>query len=160
LDYRLGRPAHLEFDSKAHELWLAKWAPPCHRRVRRALGFRERSIGELELRVPLGGDDRGACRVILGERDDEVHVRVLVCWCDDDNDDEDGTWRNREYMDCPVRVWLKQRLGERAVIDVDSDEALPLYISDYLDNVRQLDHGYHPVSRRRPRRDALTDDAE
>jgi hypothetical protein len=48
-----------------------------------------------------------------------------------------------------VRVWLKQPLGERAVIDVDSDEELPVYIPQYLDNVRQPDHGYHPANRRR-----------
>src|SRR5580700_5859138 len=32
-----GQPI-VEFDSEAHEKWLEKWAPPCHRRVRRALG--------------------------------------------------------------------------------------------------------------------------
>ena len=156
-----GRPI-IGFDSEAHELWLEKWAPTCRRRVRRALGFRERSISELELRVPLGGDDRGVCRVILDERDDEIHIRVLVCCCDDgDDDDADGgTRRCREYTDCPVRVWLKQPLRERAVIDVDSDEELPLYIPEYLDNVRQPDHGYHQANRRRARRGAMTDESE
>ena len=148
--------AIIEFDSEAHEKWLEKWAPECRRRVRRALGFRERSVGELELRVPLGGDDRGVCRVILDERDHEVYVRVLVCWCDDD--DDDGTVRGRGYMDCPVRVWLKHPLGDRAVIDVDSDEELPLYIPRYVDDVLQADHGYHPANRRRQaHRDATTD---
>jgi hypothetical protein len=155
-----GQPV-IEFDSEAHEHWLEKWAPECRRGVRRPLGFRERSIGELELRVALGGDDRGVCRVILDERDNEIYVRVLVCWCDDDDDDdEDGTWRNREYTDCPVRVWLKQPLGERAVIDVDSDEELPLHIPEYLDNVRQPDHGYHPANRRRARSDAIADGSD
>jgi len=153
-----GQPI-IEFDSEAHSKWLEKWAPECRRRVRRALGFWERSTGELELRVPLGGHDRGVCRVILDERDDEVYVRVLVCWCDDD-DDDDGTRREREYMDCPVRVWLKQPLGERAVIDVDSDDELPLYIPDYLDNVPQPDRGYHTANRRRrARRDGMTDES-
>jgi hypothetical protein len=151
-----GQPI-IEFDSQAHNKWLEKWAPECRRRVRRALGFRERNIGELELRVALGGDDRGVCRVILDERDDEVYVRVLVCGCDDDDDDE--TRRDREYMDCPVRVWLKQPLGERAVIDVDSDNELPLYIPEYLDNVRRPDHGYHPAHRRPARPDATTDES-
>jgi hypothetical protein len=156
-----GQPI-VEFDSEAHQLWLEKWAPACRRRVRRALGFRARGTGELELRVPLGGDDRGVCRVILDERDDEIHVRVLVCYCDDDDDDDDdadgGTGRGREYTDCPVRVPLKQPLRERAVIDVDSEEELPLYIPEYIDNVRQPDHGYHPANRRRARRDAMTDE--
>jgi hypothetical protein len=157
-----GQPI-VEFDSEAHQKWLEKWAPECQRRVRRALGFRERNISELELRVALGGDDRGVCRVILDERDDEVYVRVLVCCCDDDDDDDDddGTRRRqREYMDCPVRVWLKQPLGERAVIDVDSDDELPLYIPLYLENVRQPDHGYHPPNRRRrAHRDATNDES-
>jgi len=62
-----------------------------------------------------------------------------------------------------VRVWLKQPLRERAVIDVDSDDELPLYIPQYLDNVRQPDHGYHPrqpavqgASRCHVRRAAMT----
>lgn len=154
-----GQPI-VEFDSEAHEKWLEKWAPPCHRRVRRALGFWERSISELELRVPLGGDDRGVCRVILDERDDEIRVRVLVCCCDDGDDDDDGTRRYREYTDCPVRVWLKKPLGERAVIDVDSDEELPLYIPEYLENVPRPDHGYHPANRRRAHPDAMTDESQ
>lgn len=152
-----GQPM-IEFDSEAHEKWLEKWAPECRRRVRRALGFRERSIAELELRVALGGDDRGVCRVILDERDDEVYVRVLVCCRDDDDDDRTG--RDREYTDCPVRIWLKQPLGDRAVIDVDSDDELPLYVPRYLDNVPQPDHGYHPANRRhRAHRDAMTDES-
>jgi hypothetical protein len=152
-----GKPI-IEFDSEAHGKWLDKWAPECRRRVRRALGFRERGTRELELRVPLGGDDHGVCRVILDERDDEVYVRVLVCCCDDD--DNDPTAREREYTDCPVRVWLKQPLGDRAVIDVDSDDELPLYVPQYLDDVHQPDHGYHPANRRhRVHRDAMTDDS-
>lgn len=138
----------IEFDSEAHAEWLEKWLPECHRRLGRVLGFWERSVRELELRVVLGGDDRGVSRVILDEQDDEVYVRVLVCCCYDD-DDEDDTPRDREYMDWPVRVWLKRPLGERAVIDVDSDEELPLYTPKYLNNVVQPDHGYHPANRRR-----------
>jgi hypothetical protein len=59
--------------------------------------------------------------------------------------------RRREYMDCPVRVWLDAPLGDRAVIDVDDEEELPLYVPEYLNNVVQPDHGYHPANRRRPR---------
>jgi hypothetical protein len=96
------------------------------------------------------------CRVILDEREDEVYVRVLVCCCDDD---PDRTPPSREYMDCPVRVWLKPPLGERAVIDVDSDEELPVFVPLYLDNVRQPDHGYHPANRRLARHDAEADES-
>lgn len=95
----------IEFDSEAHAKWLEKWAPECRRRVRRALGFRERDVGELELRVALGGDDHGVCRAILDERDDEVYVRILVCCCDEDDDDDAP--RHPEYRDCPVRCLVE-----------------------------------------------------
>jgi hypothetical protein len=72
--------------------------------------------------------------VIVEERDDEVHVRVVVCYRNDDEDEEE-LLRPREYMDCPVRTWLDQPLGDRAVIDVDSDEELPLYTPHYLNNI-------------------------
>jgi hypothetical protein len=45
------------------------------------------------------------------------------------------------------------------VIDVDSDEELPLYVPRYLENVRRPDHGYHPANRRRAHRDAMTDES-
>jgi hypothetical protein len=143
-----GQPI-VEFDSDAHAEWCEKWAPPCPDgkplRVRRALGFRERNIGELELRVALGGDDIGVCRVIVDEHDDEVHVRVLVAY----DDDERAPQIRNEYVDCPVRVWLEKPLGTRAVIDVDSDEELPLFTPAYRDDVPQPDHGYSPANRRR-----------
>ena len=150
-----GQP-FVEFDVEAHAEWCAKWAPPCPvgnpRRVRRALGFRERSVGELELRVPLGADE-GVCQVIVDERDDEVYVRVAVCY-EDDEDDGDARPRRPEYMDCPARVWLDRPLGDRAVIEVDDDRELPLYVPEYLNGVVQSDHGYHPVNRRRRRPEA------
>ncbi len=58
-------------------------------------------------------------------------------------------------MDCPVRVWLDQPLGDRAVIDLDTDEELPLFVPEYLNNVVQPDHGYHPVQRRPRRRRSI-----
>jgi hypothetical protein len=114
-------------------------------RLRHPLGFRERSIGELELRVALGGIDQGVCNVIVDERDDEVYVRVFVHI--DPSDYE--ARRDREYVNWPVRVWLDRPLGERAVIDVDTDEELPLFTPAYLNSVRQPDHGFRPAGRRR-----------
>jgi hypothetical protein len=138
----------IEFDTEAHAEWCEKWAPPCPagnpQLPRHALGFRERSIGELELRVALGGDE-GICQVIVDERDDEVYVRVVVCY----EDEDDAPARRPEYMDCPARVWLDRPLGDRAVIDVDDDRELPLYVPKYLNGVIQPDHGYHPANRRR-----------
>lgn len=138
----------IEFDPDEHARWCEKWAPPCPdrnpQRVRRALGFRERNRCELELRVALGGDDLGVCDVIVDEHEHEVYVRVVVCY---DPDDEERR-RQREYLDWPVRTWLDQPLGDRAVIDVDSDEELPLFTPHYVNNIVQPDHGYRPANRR------------
>jgi hypothetical protein len=112
--------------------WQEMW-PSCPdgnpQRLCHPLGFRERSIGELELRVALGGDDRGVCDIVMEHGEDEVRVRVLVCY---DDEDEELPPRNRGYMDCPVRVWLDQPLGDQAVIDLDTDEELPLFVPEYL----------------------------
>lgn len=121
----------------------AKWAPPCPdgspQRLCHPLGFRERSVGELELRVSLGGDDGGVCHVSVDEREDEVYVRVVVCKSEED---KKAPRRHTGFTDWPVRVWLERPLGERLVIDVDSEEELPLFIPEYLNNVPQADHGY------------------
>ena len=142
---------YIVFDQTAHAEWMDKWVRPCPdgnpQRLRRALGFRERNVGELELRVALGGgDEHGVCRVLLDERDDEVFVRIFICY------DEDAEWvplKQRAYSDCPVRVWLDKPLGDRAVIDVDSDEELPLFIPTHRNGVPDPQHGYHPSNRRR-----------
>jgi hypothetical protein len=118
-DHGLGRPEPWETGEEDRSLddcvevaeWRAKWAPPCPdgnpQELRRPLGFRERNVGELELRVALGGGDYGGCRVIVDERDDEVYVRVLVCG----EEERPVHPRDRDYMDCPVRVWLDEPLG-------------------------------------------------
>jgi len=117
------------------------------RRLCHPVGFRERNVGELELRVLLGPGDNGVCQVIVEERDEEVNVRVLVHRADED----DASARcDREYLNCPVRVELDEPLGERAVIDFDRDEELPLYKPPYLNDARQPDDGHHNVTRRRP----------
>jgi hypothetical protein len=158
-----GQPI-VEFDAEAHSEWCQKWAPPCPvgnpQRLRRALGFRERNVAELELRVPLSrSEPEGACQVIVDEREDQVYVRILVCYEDEEDEGEDDVRPppRREYVDCPVRVWLGRPLGERAVIDVDDDEELPLYVPKYLNNVVQPNHGYHRANRRPRRPDALDD---
>jgi len=116
-------------------------------RVCHPLGFWERNVEELELRVLLGRGEDGVCQVIVEETDEEVYVRVLV-HCGDEHDAP--ARRGRGYMDCPVRVWLDEALAERAVIDFDLDEELDLYVPEYLDNGPQADHGYHYAGRRRP----------
>lgn len=139
--------------SHEHAAWCEKWAPRCPdgnpQRLAHPLGFRERNIGELELRVALCRLDNGVCEVIVDEQDDEVHVRVLVC-CNDR--DEEHPSRVREYTDCPVRVWLEKPLGQRAVIDVDRDEELPLFTPSWWDDTPESDADYRLVNRRRQRR--------
>ncbi|HZE05403.1 MAG TPA: hypothetical protein VE127_09275 [Solirubrobacteraceae bacterium] len=108
--------------------------------LRHPLGFRERNRCELELRVPLGDDDSGVCQVMLDERDDEVHVRVLV---HREEECDRSRPRPRPHTDCPVRVWLEQPLGDRLVIDADTDQELLHYVPAYVNNVPRPDHGYH-----------------
>jgi hypothetical protein len=140
------------WDDEAHAAWLERWAPRCPdgspQRLAHPLGFRERSVGELELRVALGAVDHGVCAVIVDEQDHDVYVRVLVCH---DERDDDRPSRRREDTDCPVRVWLEKPLGQRAVIDIDSDEELPLFTPSWFDGVGQPDAGYRPANRRRER---------
>lgn len=121
-----------EFDDAAHAAWCEKWAPRCPdgrpQRLRHALAHRERSLCELELRVPLGRDEGGVCQLVVDEREDEVYVRVLVCV----RRKSDSVIGPREYVDCPVRVWLERPLGERIVIDVDTGQELPLRIPPHI----------------------------
>jgi hypothetical protein len=139
----------VEVDTEARAEWREKWAPPCPvgnpQLPCHALGFRERNACELELRVPLTRGE-GVCEVIVDEGEDEVYVRVVVCYVEDE--DEAG---RPEYTNWPVRVWLDGRLGERAVIDVDTDEEIPLYKPEYMNGIPQPDHGYYPANRRRAR---------
>jgi len=117
-----------EFDSAAHAAWCEKWAPKCPlrnpQRLRHALAYRERNLCELELRVPLGRDEGGVCQLVVDERENEVSVRVLVCVIRE----SDSVIGPREYVDCPVRVWLERPLGERVVIDADTEQELPLRV--------------------------------
>jgi hypothetical protein len=84
-----------EWDEGPELPWLA--CPDANpQEVRRALGFRERNVGELELRVPFGGNDGGVCQVVE-ERDVEVHVRLLVCGYDRD-DRPPRTYRDAELV--------------------------------------------------------------
>ena len=59
----------------------------------------------------------------MDEHEETVHVRVLMCyppdaWCEKDDD----------WLNCPVHVYLDGPLNDRAVIDIDTGEALPLFV--------------------------------
>ncbi len=138
------------FDDVRHAEWCEKWCPRCPdgkpQRLRRALGFRERNECELELRVVLAEGEHGACAVIVDEQADEVFVRVLVCY---DEPEDDRPLASREAVVWPVRVWLDEPLGDRAVIDEDSDEELDLFTFSWDEDNNPLpDHGYRPANRR------------
>jgi hypothetical protein len=77
--------------------------------------------------VPLARGENGVCEVIVEESDDIVLVRVLVCL----DEKADALPPAREFMTCPVRRWLDRPLGNRKVVDVDSNEALPLFSPKY-----------------------------
>jgi hypothetical protein len=149
-------------DRERHNEWCEKWCPRCPdgrpQRLRRAIGFRERNECELELRVALARGENGVCAVVVDEQANEVFVRVLVCfdaWADD------GPLASREFFDAPVRVWLKQPLGNRAVIDEDSDAELDLFtFSCDENNNPRPDHGYRPANRRRQAAERLDRNAD
>lgn len=114
-----------------HARWIEKWTSPCPdghpQRVAVCLGYREREPGRLQLRVALCAVDNGVCNVIVEEGEDAVRVRMLVCW------DEDS-WEppeDREYVNCPVHVYLDKPLGERTVIDVKTDKPVQLFVPSW-----------------------------
>jgi len=112
------------FEVYPSEDWKQRWSPPCPDgdpvMVRQAVGYGERGPCELELRVALFGREGGVCQAIIDEHVDEIYVRVLVHW----DDQRARRARGHDYV-VPVRVWLEEPLGERAVIDVDSRLSLP-----------------------------------
>jgi hypothetical protein len=120
-------------DDDARERWLDQWTSPCPdsypQRVAVCLGYRERDPGRLQLRVALGGCDNGVCDAIVEENEDTVRVRLLVCY-DEDRFDES---KDREYMNCPIHVYLNEPLAGRTVIDVETDEPVPLFVPSWGD---------------------------
>jgi hypothetical protein len=138
----------VEFDHEAHAKWCEKWCPRCPdgnpQLLRHPIAFRERNLCELELRVPLAYDEHGVCQVVVDEHEDEVYVRVVICY---DEPPEDRPLRARPFTNCPVRVWLEHPLGQRAVIDVDSDVELDEFC--WLKDGAEPKACYRPANRRR-----------
>jgi hypothetical protein len=120
-----------DYEEDEHAKWLERWTSACPdgrpQRVARCLGYREREPRRLQLRVALGGSDGGVCDVIVEEHEETVRVRLLVCY-----DEADFIpYKDREYMNCPVHVYLEQPLGERTVVDVETDQPVPLFVSEW-----------------------------
>jgi hypothetical protein len=112
-----------------HAAWLDKWAPRCPignpQRVRDCLGYREREPGRLQLRVALTRGE-GVCQAIVDEGPDTIHVRLLVCYDEDEEYDPKA-----EYCNCPVHVYLEQPLNDRKVIDIETDQEVPLHVPNW-----------------------------
>lgn len=110
---------------------LEKWAPECPdgnpQRLCEILGFRLKGADYLQLRVVLGGLDRGVCQAIVEEHPDRVYVRALACLHEDESACNAPRLLSDE-VDCPCNVWLDAPLDERIVIDVDSGRPLPLFV--------------------------------
>jgi hypothetical protein len=110
-----------------HAEWLEKWAPACPignpQRLCTLVGYREREPRRLQLRALVRPSIDGICEAIVEEDEHTVHVRVLACSEESDEDDD-----NREFWNCPVHVHLEKPLNGRKVIDVDSEQALPLFV--------------------------------
>lgn len=68
----------------------------------------------------------GDCDVIVEEDEETVRVRVVLCW-----PDSEDHWNDRDYMDCPVHVYLEKPLDGRKVIWVDDEVELPLFVPDW-----------------------------
>jgi hypothetical protein len=119
-----------EWDDEAHAAWCETWAPRCPignpRRPAKLVGHREREPGRLQLRAILRARTEGICHAIVEEDEHEVRVRVLLCW-----EDSDAHWADRDYMDCPVHVYLETPLNGRTVIAVDDEAPLPLFVPDW-----------------------------
>ena len=119
-----------EWYDEAHADWCETWAPRCPignpNRPATLTGYREREPGRLQLRVIVREGTEGVCDAIVEEAEETVRVRVLLCW-----EDSVAHWQDRYYTGCPVHVYLERPLGGRSVIDVDTDEPLPLFVPDW-----------------------------
>jgi hypothetical protein len=133
-----------EWDEDAHAAWCETWAPRCPignpQRVATLVGYREREPGRLQLRAVLRVRTEGVCEAIVEEDENIVRVRVILCYEDSAEHSKD-----RDYVDCPVHVYLDKALNGRTVIAVDGDEELPLYAPrweiEHNRRVRQQNRG-------------------
>lgn len=86
------------------------------------IGFRLKAPDLLQLRIAHRPNDHGVCDILLDEEADRVRVRAFAC--------VDTTPHRRRFdggsseMDCPLRVWLSEPLGDRPVIDGATGEEL------------------------------------
>jgi hypothetical protein len=111
-----------------HAAWMQKWAPRCPLGnpsfPRKIIACREREPGRLQLRVALSVEE-GICEVVVEEDEKTVRVRALICY---DEDDPPG---RREFVNCPVHVYLDRPLKDREVVDVQTGAVLPLFVPSW-----------------------------
>lgn len=116
-----------EWDDDERAAWCETWAPRCPvgnlQRPATLVGYREREPGRLQLRAVIRAGTEGVCDAIVEEDETTVRVRVLLCWPDSTEHLND-----RDYVNCPVHVYLETPLDGRSVVAVDGDEQpLPLF---------------------------------
>lgn len=115
--------------------WLDKWAPPCPdgnpQRVLEILGFRLKGADYLQIRVVLCEFDPGVCAIVTDERPDRIYVRAIACVPED-------AWRPPDELEVGYKIWLDAPLGERIVIDVDTDEELPMFVPRFAPEDRSF----------------------
>jgi hypothetical protein len=144
-----------EWNEDAHAEWCATWAPRCPlgnpQRPATLTGYREREPGRLQLRVVLRARTEGVCDAIVEEDEETIRVRVLLCW-----EDSSEHFADRDYLDCPVHVYLDRPLTGRAVICVDDEQPLPLYEPQW-----EIEHNRRVAQENRARgwRNGVFDDA-
>ena len=136
-------------DDAAAAAWREKWAPPCpehkSQRLAQILGYRERSPKELELLAVVFPTDDEGCHFIVDEREDEVHVRVLL------HADLGRPHEGEEWV-MPFRWWLEHPLGDRAIINADTGHEIWHDALDRQGGAPEPDRGDNPPKRRRPKR--------
>jgi hypothetical protein len=117
-----------DWADEQHTAWLDKWAPHCPmrnpQRLCKCLAYREREPGRLQLRVSRLPSTEGICAAIVDEDEDNVYVRVILCY-------EGPPGKDDEYVNCPVHVYLEKPLNGRTVIEIDTDRVLPLFVASW-----------------------------
>jgi hypothetical protein len=97
-------------------------------RAVRCLSYREREPLRLQVRVAIRPSIEGVCDAFAEEDEDERTVRVRVFLCHPKGEAEGP---DREYLDCPVHVYLDKPLGGRKVIDALTGKPLSVFVPDW-----------------------------
>lgn len=107
---------------------LSGWTPH-EQRWGACQGYMEREPGRLQLRVALRRRE-GVCSVLVEEDHESVAVLILVCG---------DVKAPGAYTDCPVHVYLDERLADRVVLDVVQGRRPVPYVNVYEELEREFE---------------------